>query len=227
MKPFTVVDAEQRSAAWFHARAGKVTASRACDFLAKTKSGYSTSRKNYLVQLVAEQLTGQPQEDGYVSPAMQRGLDLEAQAFATYEAATGHMPQRVGFLQHNDLPIGSSPDGVIGDFDGVLELKVPNPATHLGYVRAGVLPANYLPQVSHHLFVSGAAYCDFMSYGPDFPDHLQVFLLRVYRSQVDLVTYEKELRVFLAEVNTELEAIRTMANPFRQLKEAAELCGRT
>lgn len=220
MRNFTIIEAEQRSPEWFKARSGKVTASRACDFLAKTKSGYSTSRKNYLVQLVAERLTGQPQEDGYVSPAMIRGIEMEPQAFATYEAATGHLPSKVGFLQHVELPIGSSPDGVIGDFDGVLELKVPNPATHLGYLRAGVLPSDYLPQVSHHLLVSGAAYCDFMSYGPTFPDHLQVFLVRVYRSDVDLAAYEKELRVFLAEVENECEAIKTMANPFRQLKEA-------
>lgn len=219
MRNFQVIDAEQRSPAWFQARAGKVTASRACDFLAKTKSGYSTSRKNYLVQLVAERLTGQPQEDGYQSAAMLRGIELEPQAFNAYEAHTGHLPQRVGFLQDLDLPIGSSPDGVIGDFEGILELKVPNPATHLGYLRAGGLPADYLPQVSHHLLVSGAAYCDFMSYGPNFPDHLQVFLVRVYRSDVDLVAYDKELRTFLSEVDRECEAVRTMANPIAVLRD--------
>lgn len=219
-RPFTVIDAEQRSEAWRVARAGRITASRACDFLAKTKSGYSTSRKNYLVQLVAERLTGQPQEDGFVSAAMQRGIDMEPQAFATYEATTGQMPSKVGFLAHNDLPIGTSPDGVIGDFEGVLELKVPNAATHLGYIKAGTLPADYLPQVSHHLLVSDAAYCDFMSYGPMFPDHLQVFAVRVYRSEIDLASYEKELRTFLAEVDREVEAIRTMSNPMHQLKIA-------
>lgn len=221
MRNFTIIDAPQRSEQWFAARAGKVTASRASDFLAKTKSGYSTSRKNYLVQLVAERLTGQAQEDGYVSPAMIRGLELEPQAFATYEATTGNMPHRVGFLAHDDLPIGSSPDGVIGDFDGVLELKVPNPATHLGYLKTQTLPAEYLPQVSHHLLVSGATYCDFMSYGPTFPDPLQVFLVRVWRSDVDLVAYEKELRTFLAEVDAELHGIQTMTNPMHQLKAVA------
>lgn len=223
MRNFVVVNAEQRSPDWFQARAGNVTASRAADFLAKTKSGYSTSRKNYLVQLVAERLTGQAQDEGFVSAAMQRGLGLEPQAFATYEAATGQMPSKVGFLQHVELPIGASPDGVIGDFEGILELKVPNPATHLGYLRAGGLPADYLPQVSHHLLVSGAAYCDFMSYGPNFPDHLQVFLVRVYRSDVDLVSYEQELRTFLAEVERELTAVQTMVNPIRQWRDIAEM----
>lgn len=215
---FTVVQAEQRSEEWFAARAGRVTASRACDVVAKIKSGEAAARRNYRIQLVAERLTGEPQEDGFVSAAMQRGIDMEPRAFAAYEALTGQMPDRVGFLAHNDLPIGSSPDGVISDYEGVLELKVPNPATHIGYLRAGTLPADYLPQVTHHLYVSGAAYCDFMSYGPNFPDPLQTFLVRVYRSDVDLATYERELRAFLAEVEIELTALQTMANPIAQLK---------
>lgn len=220
MKPFTVLQADQRSDAWFKARAGKVTASRAGDFLARTKSGYSTSRRNYLVQLVTERLTGMPSEDGYVSPAMQRGLDLEPMAFAAYEAATGQVAERVGFLSHHALPIGASPDGVIGDFDGILELKVPLPATHLTYLKGKTLPADYLPQVSHLLLVSGAAYCDFMSYGPHFPEALQTFLVRVYRSDVNLAAYEKELQTFLAEIETELTAVLTMANPIAQLTSA-------
>jgi putative phage-type endonuclease len=218
MKPFEVIDAEQRSEGWFRARAGRVTASRAADMLAKTKSGYSTSRKNLLVQLVAERLTGLPQEDGYQSPAMLRGIELEPRAFAAYESTTGQMADKVGFLSHLELPIGASPDGVIGDFDGILELKVPNPATHLSYLKARTLPADYLPQISHQLLVSGAAYCDFMSYGPNFPEALQVFLLRVYRTDVDLAGYETELRTFLAEVDNELTAVLTMCNPVAQLK---------
>jgi putative phage-type endonuclease len=218
MRSFEVIDAEQRSPEWFRARAGRVTASRAADMLAKTKSGYSTSRKNLLVQLVAERLTGLPQEDNYQSPAMLRGIELEPKAFAAYEATTGQMATKVGFLAHLDQPIGASPDGVIGDFDGILELKVPNPATHLTYLKARTLPSDYLPQVSHHLLVSGAAYCDFMSYGPNFPEALQVFLVRVYRADVDLDAYARELATFLAEVDNELTAVLTMVNPIAQLR---------
>ncbi|MKW16317.1 exonuclease, partial [Salmonella enterica subsp. enterica] len=35
---------EQRTPEWFAARCGKVTASRLADVMARTKSGYSTSR---------------------------------------------------------------------------------------------------------------------------------------------------------------------------------------
>jgi hypothetical protein len=49
---------EQRTEEWFAARCGKVTASRVADIIAKTKSGPSASRENYLAQLVCERLTG-------------------------------------------------------------------------------------------------------------------------------------------------------------------------
>lgn len=215
------IDAEQRTPAWFAARAGKVTASRAADVLAKIKSGEAAARRNYRVQLVAERLTGQPQEDGFVSAAMQRGIELEPMAFAAYEAVTGEMARRVGFLAHTEWLIGSSPDGVVGDFERVVELKVPNPATHIGYLKAGVLPADYAPQVTHHLLVSGAAVCDFLSYCPSLPEHLQTFIVRVTREDVDLSGYERELHAFLAEVERDVDVLKTMANPTAQFKAAA------
>ena len=50
---------EQGSNEWFTARLGKVTASRVADVIAKTKTGYSASRDNYMAQLICERLTGQ------------------------------------------------------------------------------------------------------------------------------------------------------------------------
>ena len=51
---------EQRTEEWFAARCGKVTASRVADIIAKTKTGYSTSRENYFAHLVCERMTGKP-----------------------------------------------------------------------------------------------------------------------------------------------------------------------
>lgn len=62
-------DIVQGTPEWFAARLGKVTASRVADVIARTKTGYSTSRTNYLAQLVAERLTGTV-EDGYSNAAM-------------------------------------------------------------------------------------------------------------------------------------------------------------
>ena len=218
MRAFTVIDAPQRSAEWFAARLGRVTASRAGDMLAQTaaqaKAGtWGADRKNLLMQLVLERLTGKAQERNYVSQAMQDGIDREPDAVAIYEALTGRLSVQTGFLSHISLMAGASLDGHVGDFEGIIEIKCPQPAAHADYLRSGVIPDRYLKQVIHGLWISGAQWCDWLSYQPDFPDGLQVRLVRVNRDEQTIVNYEKQVRAFLAEVDHEEAALRTMANP--------------
>jgi predicted phage-related endonuclease len=204
---FTVITAEQRSPEWFAARVGRLTGSVAADMLTTIKSGEAAARRDLRMRLVCERLTGQPQEDGFVNAAMQRGIDCEPQAFASYEALTGQMVTRTGFLSHNELMVGCSLDGHVGEFTGILEAKCPKSATHLKYVRAGVVPSDYLPQITHNLWVSGAQWCDFLSFDDRFPVHLQTFLVRVKREDVDLKAYELAVALFLAEVDKEVAAL--------------------
>lgn len=212
MTPFVVLTTDQRSPEWYQARVGRLTASRAADMLATIKSGEAAARRDLRLQLVCERLTGQSQDDGYTNPVMQRGVDLEPQAFAAYEALTGRMAHTVGFLGHRTHLAGCSPDGQVDDFAGILELKCPKSATHLGYLQTQQVPATYLPQITHALWITGAAWCDFLSYDDRFPEPLQVFLKRVTRDEVDLVGYEKKALAFLAEVDDAVAAIHTMTN---------------
>lgn len=220
MKAFDILTADQRSPAWFHARAGRLTGSRAADMLATIKSGEAAARRDLRMQLVCERLTGQPQEEAFVNAAMQRGIDLEPKAFAAYEAITGTLAHTVGFLAHRDQLAGCSPDGQIDDFTGVLEVKCPKSATHLRYLQADTVPSDYLPQITHALWITGAAWCDFLSFDDRFPEPLQVFLKRIQRTDVDLPGYERKALAFLAEVDTAVQAIRTMANPAAMWREA-------
>jgi hypothetical protein len=113
---------EQRTEDWFAARLGKVTASRVADVLAKTKTGYSASRANYLTQLVLERITGTKSE-GFTSAAMQWGIDQEPFARAAYEASKGVLVDEVGFIPHPTIEAsGASPDGLVGA-DGMVEIK--------------------------------------------------------------------------------------------------------
>lgn len=209
MKPFTVIEAEQRSPEWFMARLGRLTGSRAADMLATIKSGEAAARRDLRVQLVCERLTQTLQEDAFVNAAMQRGIDMEPAAFAAYEALTGSVAQRTGFLAHDTLAIGCSLDGHVGDFEGLLEVKCPKSATHLGYLRGGVVPAAYVPQIAHNLFVSGAKWADFLSYDDRFPGSLQTFLVRVERDESAIEAYAAKALAFLAEVDAEVAALRT------------------
>jgi predicted phage-related endonuclease len=207
---FHVLTCEQRSEAWYSARAGVLGASSAADMLARVKTGEAAARRDLRARLVVEKLTGQPVEDTYKNADMQRGIDLEPLARTAYEALTGELVDQVGFVKHDTLPIGCSPDGVIGDFEGGIEIKAPRLATHLAYWRGGKVPAEYLPQLTHTLFVTGADWWDFVSYAPQFPEPLRLFVVRLTREDVDLKAYELALSLFLSEVERDEAEVRAL-----------------
>lgn len=221
MKAFTVITAEQRSPEWFQARLGRLTGSRAGDMLATIKSGEAAARRDLRTQIVVERLTNSLQEDVFVNAAMQRGIECEPLAFAAYESLTGQMAIRSGFLAHTLHRVGCSLDGHVGNFEGILEVKCPKSATHLRYLRSAKVPSDYLPQITHNLWVSGAEWCDFLSFDDRFPPALQTFLVRVHRAELDMDAYEKTALAFLAEVDTEVAAVRTMTQLPTVLKESS------
>jgi hypothetical protein len=206
-----IICSDQRSDAWYQARIGKLTGSCAADMLAKIKSGEAAARRDLRMRLVCERLTNQSQEDCYISPAMQHGIDKEAEAFAAYEAVTATMVHRVGFIAHDALEAGCSPDGYIGAFDGLLEVKCPKSATHLKYLRGGNVPPDYLPQILHNLWITGAQWCDFVSFDDRFPAHLQLLRVRVERVEAEIQAYELAARMFLTEVEKEIASVLELA----------------
>jgi len=211
MRPFTVLHAPQRSPAWFKARLGRLTGSRAAAMIATTKKGEaSASRKDLRTQLVLERLTGDGQEDAWVSPEMRRAVVVEPLAFAAYEALSGCVMQRSGFLAHTTLPVGCSLDGHLDEFAGILEMKCPKSATHLVALQTAAIPPEYLPQIVHNLWVSGAPWCDYLSFDDRFPAHLQTVLVRYARNDVEIALYTKAVALFLDEVADELEAVRAL-----------------
>jgi putative phage-type endonuclease len=196
---------EQRSEEWFQARLGKVTASRVADVLAKIKSGESASRRNYKIQLVSERLTGEKQET-YVNQAMQDGIDREFYAREKYVQQFGEV-EEVGFIQHPTLEAGASPDGLVGT-DGIIEIKCPMGSTHTETLMTQDIPSKYVPQVQFQLLVTGRKWCDFVSYNPMFPEHLQVFVKRIEADPVYQKELESEVRKFLEEVDTIINKLK-------------------
>lgn len=214
---FTIINCEQRTPEWFAARAGRLTASNAKDMLATIKSGEAAARRDLRTRLVVERLTGEPQDDTYVNDAMQRGIELEPDALVAYEVLSGNLATAVGFLAHTGLMAGGSPDGVIGDFEGLVELKCPKSATHFSYLRNGVVPAEHLAQLTHLLWLTGCPWIDFLSFDPRFPKELQTFYVRLERDEQAIEAYDAKVRAFLEEVDREVAA----AQGWRALKETA------
>ena len=197
----------QRTPAWRAARVGKVTASRIGDVIARTKSGYAAARANYAAELICERLTGRPGES-FVSGAMQWGIDQEARALARYQFERDAEVRLVGFLDHPALPFaGASPDGLVGE-DGLVELKCPTTATHLGTLLGEAPPAKHLAQVQWQMAVTGAAWCDLVSYDPRAPFELQVFIRRIQRDAAIIAALEAEVTRFLAEIEAAVAKLR-------------------
>lgn len=205
---FRVIDALQRSPEWHAARLGRITGSCASDAFTQTKSGWGAGRRNLRTRLVLERLTGQSQENGFVSTAMARGIELEDEARAAYEAETGILLEEVGFVQHTELMAGCSPDGLWQQVGGV-EVKCPGAAVHLEYLR-GKIPNDYRVQMLHTLWIAELEWLDFVSYHPDFPEALRLKITRIHADKAEIKAHNDAVIVFLDEVESELQDVLGM-----------------
>lgn len=185
---------------WFAARAGKVTASRVADVIAKTKSGYSTSRQNYAAELLCERLTGIC-EPGFTSGPMQWGKDQEPFARQAYERRHEVEVYEVGFVDHPEVRMsGASPDGYVGEA-GLVEIKCPLTATHLDTLLGGSVPGKYLTQIQWQLACTGREWCDFVSFDPRLPEAMQVYVERIPRDLSMILELETEVSAFIRELD--------------------------
>jgi putative phage-type endonuclease len=205
MTTFTTEDriaVEQGSDAWHELRRGKVTASRVADILAKTKSGVSASRQNYLIEL-ALQKTTKTIEPSYTNAAMEWGTSTEPQARVAYEVATHNFVDQVPFVDHPTIKgFGCSPDGLVGE--GLIEIKCPNSATHWEYFKYNRPPQKYVIQMQAQMAVTGAKWCDFVSFDPRMPERSQLLIVNVPRDDAFIAEMEAEIKQFLSEVEVEV-----------------------
>ena len=200
---------EQRTEDWFQARLGKVTASRVADVIAKTKTGYSASRENYMAQLVVERLTN-TQAESFTNAAMQWGTDQEPFARAAYELKMGVMVDETGLVDHPTIPMaGASPDGLVGE-DGLVEIKCPNTATHIDTLLTQTVPAKYITQMQFQMACTGRQWCDFVSFDPRMPQKAQIFIKRVLRDDSFIKEIESEVKKFLAEVSDKVDQLNKL-----------------
>ena len=199
----------QQSPEWFAQRCGKATASRISDIVAKTKSGYSTSRANYMAQLVVERMTNQVAES-YTNAAMEWGIENEGFARAAYESKTGVLVDEVGAIDHPTIAMSAaSPDGLVGD-DGCLEIKCPGTAQHISTLLGEEVAKKYYDQMQWQMTCTGRSWCDFVSYDPRMPEGLQLFIKRVSRNDTYLAELEVEVVQFLKEVDDKVNKLNDL-----------------
>lgn len=163
-----IIACKQGTPEWFTARRGVVTASEIDSLVtplwkARTGDGVET----YRFLKLAEKLIGYAPPD-VGTHAMVQGQLVESIARPWYEFTYGVKVETPGFCASDDGRIGCSPDGLIGDDCG-LELKCPQPPTHLKYLIGGCVPPHYLAQVHFSMLVTGRPRWIFASYSRQFP----------------------------------------------------------
>jgi putative phage-type endonuclease len=197
---------QQQTPEWFQARLGKATASRMADIMTRTKNGFSAKRRDYLIDLCVERLTGQT-KNHYVNSAMQWGIDHEADARFQYEVTTGAIVEEAGFVEHPTIAnTGASPDGIVYP-DGIVEIKCPESTTHFETLLHRKVEDKYSWQIQWQLACTQRAWCDFISYDPRYKPAMRLCILRIARNDDLIKLMQLEVKVFLDEVDNLLDQL--------------------
>ena len=204
-------------------RVGIPTGSRVADVMTKLKrkDGEAAVRRNYRAEIVCETLTGLSAEH-YISREMKWGVENEPRARNAYELYVDEVTpagsdqvseegivQRVGFALHAKIArFGASPDALVGT-DGLAEFKCPTTATHIEYIKAGVVPEEYHWQMLAEMACCERQWCDFVSFDPRLPKKHQLFVRRFARDEARIAQMEEEIVKFLSEVDADIESFKS------------------
>lgn len=164
-----IVEVEQGTDKWLNLRRGRLTASRAGDWLARP-----TTRRyqDYMEQVVMELLGYEEEEDD--APWFEHGKAMEPFARGAYEWKTDQELTSDIFLIHKEHDwLAASPDGVfLPDYDGMVEFKCRAKLETYHKVlanqqRTGQIESAYRPQVQCQMLVSGLTSIEFGNYYHD------------------------------------------------------------
>lgn len=189
----------QGSKEWHEARLGHITGSIFGKMEKKTAK-FSQTAISQMIAVLAERLTGQHKE--FSTNATQWGNDHENEAKALYEERKQCIVQDTGFVKKEGFKwAGCSPDGFIDFGTGIVEIKCPyNTENHLKYCMANKVPKDYLAQVNFNLWVTGAEYCDFISFDPRLPENLQLHIVRHFNTEENKKYCLDQYNMILAEI---------------------------
>ena len=199
---------EQGTEEWLLERMGYCTASQFHHVMTAGKG-----RKDYMRKLIVERIRSVPM-DGFDNADIRRGIEQEPYAKMAYTAKTLNIIEDVGFVKHIEASVlaGYSPDGFVG-VEGTVEIKCVKETVQLETIVNSCCPKAHLAQIQGGMWITGRAWCDFVSYSPNLPDHLSVFVFKVLRSDAEILYIERDVKTFLRELEEELEYFKNWEGP--------------
>ncbi len=159
--------------------------------------------REYACVLIAERIL-QQRIEFYNSPAMERGLIVEAEAADWYEFDQDVTVQRIGFITDDEHTMGCSPDRLVGD-DGLLEIKAPataDPGRILDFGRSSVNASGLSCRVSS---TSPSEAGSISSAGMTCCQNLS---MRVEPDEKFIKALDRELQIFNFFIESVMEKIR-------------------
>lgn len=190
---------EQRSPEWHEIRKGKITSSEFHKIM-----GDGKVRESYLLEKISEGF------GGFSAPAtgvaLEWGTDLEDMAREIYQARTGYNVEKCSFIVVDEY-YGGSPDALVNP-GGCIEIKCPYGSAN--HFKHGLITSDtefkkakpdYYYQCMSHMLVSGAEWCDFISFDPRVHADYIMFVYRLNRN-------EEEIKVMKAKLESAIEFIQ-------------------
>lgn len=212
LKDIIAAQPTQHSLNWYRARLGKFTGSQVGRLMKRGKGGeyFAKDAMSYINEVVAERMLNPSVvyvdelfeeylfQATATSKAMTWGNGQEMNARGLYASLRKCKVTSCGAVEVEGTWFASSPDGVLLDEDGVIEIKCPTNTTHTVYMRnvhdaesLKAIKPEYYWQCMAHMAVTGASWCDWMSYCPFSKKPLHV--VRIVRDDDALIELREHI----------------------------------
>lgn len=219
----------QHSLDWFRVRLGRFTGSQVGRLM---KSGrgdiFGKDALAYINEVVAERMLNPSVVmmdelfEEYLlqvtasSKALAWGNDQEMNARGMYVSITKRKVTSCGAIQFSNY-FADSPDGLCIEDNGAIEIKCPQNKTHTDYLASvhdaeslKTIKPDYYWQCMAHMTVSGADWCDWMSYCPFSKKPLHV--VRIERDSSAIATLLDRLELAEQRANEMIQQIQAVVS---------------
>lgn len=219
----------QHSLDWFRVRLGRFTGSQVGRLMKSGKDDiFSKDALTYINEIVAERMLNPSVVmmdvlfEEYLlqvtasSKALAWGNDQEMNARGLYASITKRKVTSCGAIQFSDY-FADSPDGLCIEDNGAIEIKCPMNKTHTDYLVSvhdaeslKAIKPEYYWQCMAHMTVSGADWCDWMSYCPFSKKPLHV--VRIERDSSAIATLLDRLELAEQRANEMIQQIQAVVS---------------
>jgi len=169
---------QQGTDEWLSEKLGVISGTRAYDLMSS-----AITRRTLLATLIRELMTAD-RKSIKQTPAMKRGLDIEAEAASFYGILHGVVvTDQSAYIESGLNPMfASSPDGLIGS-DGGYEGKRLDEENHIKILLGAAPDKKYIKQCEWNMFVTGRKWWDLHYYCETLPESMRSHTTRIRREE--------------------------------------------